>query len=446
MGCGQKEPPVAQLPPAEVTVALPLTWEVTEDFEDIGQTASVEEVEIRARVSGYLVENLVADGALVNKDQELFKIDPSPYKAAYDAAAAEVKRWEATLAKTEADLKRNVKLVQTGAVSREDYELSAAQVAVSRAELEGGKAKVERANLDLGWTVVKAPFDGRIGKCNFDVGDLVPVGTADPATILTTILRVDQIWVYFNVPERTLLRYQQQVRESGRDARPDHIKDLKWPVYVGLPTGEGHPYQGILDFADNRVDPQTGTIRLRAILDNSQRVFTPGLFVRVRLPIGEPLPATLVPESAVGTDQGQKYLLAVDQEDVVQRVPVKLGRQLTLPGVDQSLRIVQEGLKAEQRVIVNGIQRARQGVKVAPKQVELPRPQAAAPTAPAEQTPASAPAPTVEEKPAEPTPSPAKESAATPAPTPEEKPAVAPAPPAEKQPSAAPAAEPAKPE
>lgn len=371
-GCGQQAPPVVQPPPPEVTVMQPITWEMTDDFEDTGQTAAVDEVEVRARVSGYLIKRHVPDGAEVKKDQVLFTIDPEPYQAALDKATADVERWKATLDRAIADLARTKALLPSGAATQEEYDLNVAQVKLNEAELRGAEANLKRAQLDLGWTEIKAPFDGRISKCNFSAGDLIPVGSAGEATTLTTIVSTQSMWVYFNVPERTVLLYQQQVRKEGKDPRPDHIKDVKAPFFIGLAVEEGYPRAGTLDFFDNRVDPQTGTIQMRGILDNADRSLTPGLFVRVRLPMSLPAPALAVPESAIGTDQGQKYLLAVGKDDVVERLPVVLGRQIRPEGSKEVFRAILSGLEAGQTVIVNGIQRARTGAKVTPKSTETP--------------------------------------------------------------------------
>ncbi len=371
-GCGQQAPTVVPPPLPEVTVMKPATWQITDDFEDTGRTAAVDEVEMRARVSGYLIKRHVPDGAEVKKDQVLFTIDPEPYQAALDKANADVERWRATLDRAIADLARTKALLPSGAATQEEYDLNVAQVKLNEAELKGAESTVKRAQLDLGWTEIKAPFDGRISKCNFSEGDLIPMGSAGEATTLTTIVSTRSMWVYFNVPERTVLAYQEQVRKQGKDSRPDHIKDVKAPFFIGLAVDEGYPREGTLDFVDNRVDPQTGTIQLRGILDNADRSLTPGLFVRVRLPMSLPAPTLVVPESAIGTDQGQKYLLAVDNDNVVERLPVVLGRQVRPEGTKTTFRAILSGLEPDKTVIVNGIQRARTGAKVAPKPEESP--------------------------------------------------------------------------
>ncbi|MHB8897784.1 MAG: efflux RND transporter periplasmic adaptor subunit [Thermoguttaceae bacterium] len=392
LGCGEQGPPVVQLPTPEVTVMQPLTLQVTDDFEDTGRTAAVEDVEIRSRVSGYLVKRHVPDGAEVKKDQVLFTIDPEPYQAALDRTLADVDRWKATLEKATADLARTRQLVPTGAASKEELDLNIAQVKLNEAEVKGAEADVKRAQLDLTWTEIKAPFDGRISKCNFSEGDLIPLGSEGEATTLTTIVSTQSMWVYFNVPERTLLEYQRQVRKEGKDSRPDHVKDVKAPFYIGLAVEEGYPRAGLIDFVDNRVDLQTGTIQLRGVVDNADRSLAAGLFVRVRLPMSDPRPSLLVPETAIATDQGQKYLLAVGEGDVVQRLPVVLGRQIRPEGFGEYFRVILSGLEPGKSVIVNGIQRARTGAKVAPKPAEpaaqgqvKPEPAAAAPTPPATQ-------------------------------------------------------------
>ncbi len=376
LGCGGSAPPVVEVPPPEVTVMQPVTAQVTDDFEDTGRTAAVEDVEIRSRVSGYLVKRHVLDGTEVKKDQVLFTIDPEPYQAKLDRANADVERWKATLEKAAADLSRSTRLLPTGAVSQEEYDLNVAQVKLNEAEIKGAEANLKQAQLDLGWTEIKAPFDGRIGKSNFSEGDLIPLGNAGEMTTLTTIVSTQNMWVYFTVPERTVLTYQQQVRKEGKDPRPEHIKNAKAPFFIGLAIEEGYPRAGIIDFVDNRVDLQTGTIQMRGLVDNADRSLTPGLFVRVRLPMSEATAALIVPERAIATDQGQKYLLAVGQGDIVERLPVALGRQIRPENSEEDFRVILSGLEADRKVIVNGIQRARTGAKVAPKAAETPAPPA----------------------------------------------------------------------
>jgi len=372
-GCRGQGPALAEVSAPEVTVISPVEAQIADEFEETGQTAAVEDVKIRARVSGYLLKKHVPDGAIVKKDQPLLKIDPVNYQAALDRARAEVARWQASVEKTQADMRRNEKLLPNGAVSREDYDLSVAQFKIAQAELLGAQANVRRCEQDVKDTEIVAPIDGRMGPCNFSIGDLVPAGGPDESSVLTSVATIDPMWVYFNMPERKVLELQDEARRDGYGNRPEHFKNLKWPASIGLANEQGHPHQGILDFVDNRIDPQTGTLRVRAVVDNSQQYFQPGMSVRVKLPVSDPRQVLLVPESAVGTEQGQKYLLTVDQESVVQRSPVKLGSQVALPGAAEPYRAISAGLAPAARVIVRGLQQARVGAKVVARQMSAPQ-------------------------------------------------------------------------
>jgi len=381
-GCEPPATAVADLPPPEVTVMKPVAWTLADEFEDTGRTAAVEDVQLRARVSGYLIEKSVPDGSEVKKGQVLFRIDPETYKATLEKSRAEVGRWQASLEKTIADLKRNEKLLPKGAISREEYDLSVAEVKISEAELKGAEADVRRAEIDLKDTEIVSPVDGRVSQSNYSLGDLVPAGGMGDASVLTTLVSIDPIWVEFNVPERTVLDLRQQAREMKLTDRPEHIKDWKWPVYVGLENEKGYPHQGIVDFVDNRIDRRTGTLRIRAVLSNADRLFQPEMFVRVKLPVSDDREVLLVPEVALGSDQGQKYVLTVDAENTVHRRLVTAGRSVTLPGSDEPYRVVLAGLKPDEAVIVNGLQRARVDAKVAPKTAPSPIVPAAKPESP----------------------------------------------------------------
>jgi RND family efflux transporter MFP subunit len=231
--------------------------------------------------------------------------------------------------------------------------------------------------LDVEFAKVTAPINGRVSRALVTKGNLVNAGGGD-ATLLTTIVSLDPIYVYFDIDERALLQYQQAARErAGGNNQPANVREAKIPVQLGLANEAGFPYAGVIDFADNRVDPQTGTIRVRAVFANANRFFTPGLFARVRVPVGDKYQALLVPDRAIGTDQGQKYVLAVNKENVVEYRAVKLGR------LHDGLRVIQDGLKPDELVIVNGIQRARPGVPVTPQRTEVATPGAAAVAPPA---------------------------------------------------------------
>jgi RND family efflux transporter MFP subunit len=365
LGCQREPPAVASLPPPQVSVAAPLEREVVDFDEYTGRMAAVEEVEVRARVRGYLIKVNFTEGAEVKQGDVLFEIDPRPFQAELDAAKGQVAQWEAKLARAEADVVRNERLLPKGAASQKDLDTAIAERGEARAAIQSARAAVERAALDVEFTKVTAPISGRVSRAYVTKGNLVNAGGGE-TTLLTTIVAMDPIYVYFDVDERAALQYQQATREqAGGNNQPANVREAKIPVQLGLATEAGFSHEGVIDFIDNRVDPQTGTIRVRGVFANADRVFTPGLFARVRIPVGDKYQAVLVPDRAIGTDQGQKYLLAVNDKNVVEYRAVKLGR------LHDGLRVIQEGVKPGEVVIVNGIQRARPGLTVTPERTEI---------------------------------------------------------------------------
>ena len=361
-GCTQGVSEAPKPPPPEVTVSTPASREVTDYFEFPGQTEAVGEVEVRARVTGYLTKVNFVDGQNVKKGDLLYEIDPRPYQAALDRAKGDRARLLALTGKATADLARSERLRPSGAVSQEEYEQHVADLAVDQASIQSAQATIRDAELNLEFTRIASPIDGRVSRTRITEGNLVQSGSGD-ATLLTTVVTTDPIYVYFNVEERVLLQYQEMALKTGQELHPKILKKLRLPVEIGLPNEEGFPHAGILDFADNKIDRNTGTLRTRGVFDNAKEYLTPGLYVRVRTPFGKPHQALLVSDRAIGTDQRQKYLLTVNQDDVAEYRPVKVGRLL------DGMRVIESGLKADDRVVVNGLQRARAGSAVQPRTV-----------------------------------------------------------------------------
>jgi RND family efflux transporter MFP subunit len=361
-GCNSAEPAVAETPPPPVTVSQPVAREVVDYDEYDGRISATETVEVRARVSGYIIKIDFQDGQIVQKDDLLFEIDPRPYKAALEAAEAEVRLTDAKVKQTEADVKRNQPLVASGATTRAEFDKLVADAGVATSAVSAKKAMVESARLDLEFTQIKAAIGGRISRPQITVGNLV---SAAGETVLTTITSIDPMYVYFDIDERSLLRYKNVYRKEGQ-AEETTVKELKIPVDVALEGEENYPHHGVLDFADNRVNASTGTIQVRGVLPNPKRMLDSGMRARVRIPAGDAHKAVLVTERAVGNDQGRKFLYVVNDQNVVERRDVKLDR---LVGGMQS---VKEGIKTSDWVIVNGIQRVRDAMKVAPKQSPMP--------------------------------------------------------------------------
>ena len=372
VGCAKTAPSVDKTPP-RVTVSKPLASEVTDYLEFPGCTEAVSEVEIRSRVTGYITKVNFEDGQEVKACQELFEIDPRPYQAALDRAKGDLALLEATQEKAEADLARGDRLLPSGAISQEEYDLDVAKLKQAEASIDSAKAAVTQAALDLEFTKILSPIDGRVSRARIREGNLVQSG-GNNAAVLTTVVTTDPIYVYFNVDERALLRYQELARQAGQDLRPSRLKDLKLPVEIGLANEEGFPHAGILDFTDNKVDRGTGTLRVRGAFENTQEYLTPGLFVRVRIPFGQPHQALLISERAIGRDQKLRFLLTVNEKQVVECREVRLGAKR------EGMRVIESGLKPDDLVIVKGLQRARPGEPVSPHAEE---PAVASPSLPA---------------------------------------------------------------
>jgi RND family efflux transporter MFP subunit len=347
------------MPPPEVQVSLPITDREVTDYEDFpGRIMAVDDITVRARVTGYLIKAKFKEGTEVTKDDVLFEVDPRPYKAELARAEGNVLQAQGHLKRLEADYQRASGLVARGAMGREDFDKVAGDRTEAAGALEVAKANLDLARLNLEYTQVRAPLSGRVGRRFIDPGNLVK---ADD-TALTTIVSLDPIYAYFNLDERSTLKAQQLIREKKIEWNPD--KGL--PVWLGMANEEGFPRRdGKIKFVDNRVDPDTGTWQLRALFTNPDRALTPGLFVRIRLPVGNPYKPLLVAEEALGTDQGQKFLYVVDTAKKVDYRRVKVGR------LHDGLRVITDGLTVREMVVVSGLQRVRPGIEVNPELVPM---------------------------------------------------------------------------
>ncbi len=365
--CEQKNTYV-EPPPPKVTVAQPLQEGVIDYLEFTGTTRAFEEVEIRARVAGFLQSMHFTPGTLVEKGDLLFVIDPREYRAALNAAQADLESAMAKLRRAETEYARAERLFKQKAGAEKNVVQWRGERDIAKAAVDMAKAKVERARLDLGYTKVTAPIAGRVGRNLVDVGNLV--GEREP-TLLTTITSYDPMYVYFNLNERDLLKvvamYRESIKQKGFD--PDTDADIKAeiPLFLGLANEEGYPHKGMLDFAESSVDPGTGTLQLRGVFPNPGKApsLYPGLFTRIRMPIAERENALLVTERAVGADQGGRYLLAVSSENVVEKRLIRMGQLV------DGLRVIEEGIQPGDLVMVNGLQRARPGAKVDPERTDM---------------------------------------------------------------------------
>jgi RND family efflux transporter MFP subunit len=361
-GCSRGPEGAPDAAPPPVSVSRPLERYVTDYAEFTARTAAVDSVEVRAHVWGYLHKVNFKEGAMVQKGDVLFELDPRPYEALVNQAKAQVRQAEAQLTYDEAEYQRNLQLVRTGAVAQSDLDKTASARGVDRANIAAAKALAASRELDLGYTKVVAPVSGRVSRYVVTVGNLVQSGDQGGGTLLTTIVSVDPMYAYFDVDEHTVLRVRQLIREGKADSPRETVV----PVWLGLGNEPNHPHQGTIDFVDNQVNPRTGTMRLRGVFPNKDQVLAPGLFGRVRVNIGRAHRAFLVSERALDTDQGQQIVYVVGEDDTVAARPVKLG------ALQEGLREITEGLNGDERVIVNGLQQARPGSKVQPTLVDMP--------------------------------------------------------------------------
>jgi RND family efflux transporter MFP subunit len=359
--CGGGDKEIALPPPPEVTVAVPDRGPVQEFSEFSGNTRAVEFANIRARVQGTLEKMMFTPSIIVQAGDVLFEIEPEPYRAERDQAAARVESAKSKLDQADSDLQRVELAGKTRAVSQQDIDQARSMRDQARANLLGAKSRLEQAEINLGYTRVHTPITGRVSRRFVDLGNLV--GAGEP-TLLTTVTRIDPIYVYFDAPEDLVLGWLSQVRERRNEeaASGEAADDPPTAVRIATAADEDFPHQGYIDYIDNTVDATTGTIEMRAIIDNKDEVLFPGLFVRVRI-LGEMAEEALkIDERAVGTDLGGKYVLVVGEENVVEQRYVELGRVQD----DGSVRVI-EGLEADDRYIVNGMLRARAGFPVSPQ-------------------------------------------------------------------------------
>ncbi|OKO67728.1 efflux RND transporter periplasmic adaptor subunit [Bradyrhizobium sp. AS23.2] len=361
-GCDKSASQAAAPPPAPVTVAQPVKRTVTDWDEFTGRFEAVEEVQVRPRVGGFVNSVEFQDGAIVHQGDLLYVIDPRPFEAVALQADGQLSDARAKVELAKRELDRGLNLVQTSAVSEQVVDqrrqaLQAAHAAETQAE-----GALKAAKLNIEFTHVAAPITGRVSRHLVSPGNLVQGSDNGSSTLLTSIVTLDPIYVYFDMDETTFIKYSKLWFEGRRPSS----RDTANPVQVTL-AGETKPsHDGAINFLDNRLDVSTGTLRSRAVVKNTDLSILPGQFGRVRLIGSAPYEALLIPDAAVATDQSRKIVFVVKPDDTVEARAVVLGP------LDDGLRVIREGLKAEDRVIVNGIQRARVGAKVAPHMAQAP--------------------------------------------------------------------------
>ncbi|MGY4497412.1 RND family efflux transporter MFP subunit [Bradyrhizobium sp. GM24.11] len=361
-GCEDKNTFVAP-PPPKVDVATPVQRPVTRYVEATGNTAPIKSVDLVARVQGFLQSQDYQDGTFVKQGTQLFTIEPETYKLKLDQAQAAEAGAQASLKQAEADFRRQSELVQRQAVSQATLDTSTSTRDNAQASLQQAQANTRIAEVNYSYTKVSAPFDGIVSAHMVSIGELV--GVSSP-TQLATIVAMDPIYVNFTVNEQDVLRIRAEAARRGLTA-----PDLKqFPIEIGLQTETGYPHEGHLDYVAPTLNSSTGTLAVRGLVPNDKRVLLPGYFVRVRVPFTQEKDALLVPDTALGSDQGGRYLLVVGADNIVEQRKVQIGP------VDNGLRVIEGGLKLDDRVVIAGLLRVIPGQKIDPQVTKMDQPQA----------------------------------------------------------------------
>jgi RND family efflux transporter MFP subunit len=363
-GCGSGQAPAQQAaPPPQVTVAKPTVRTIIDQDEYVGRFTAVDSVDVRSRLSGYLASVHFTDGQMVKKGDLLFTIDRRPFQVVLDQARANLTQSRATLAFAEADLARGQQLVRDKTITEQVFDQRTQAKRVAEAAVAANEAIVHQAELDFDqYSQLRAPIDGRIGDRRVSPGNLIPGGATGNTTLLATIVSIDPIRFEFTFDEGAYLRY-------ARFNPPGDDPTKRWSsmtVKLKLLDEQTFAHDGQMDFIDNAISQTSGTIRGRAVFANPGALFTPGMFGRIQVPGSPPYEALLIPDAAIGTEQTRKFVMVVDGEDVVRQKYVTLGQ--TVDG----LRVIKDGLARDDRVIVDGLMRARPGVKVTPQEKPAP--------------------------------------------------------------------------
>jgi RND family efflux transporter MFP subunit len=369
-GCGQS-PQQAAAPPPKVTVAKPVKRTIVDHDEYVGRFVPIDVVEMRARVSGYLDKVHFLDGQIVKQGDLLFTIDKRPFQNTLDQARANLETAKSNVVFTQSDLARGQQLLRDRTISEQIFEQRSQSFRNAQSAVAASEAMVRQAELDLEFTELRAPVTGRIGDRRVTTGNLVTGGTGGSTTLLATVVSIDPIRFEFTFDEASLLRYERLAREgttdvTGRGNAAVRLKLIDEPEFS---------HYGRMDFVDNVIDRSTGTIRGRAQFSNSDDIFTPGMFARVQVPASAPYDALMVPDAAIGTEQVRKFVYVIDKDNIARQRLVRLGQAV------DDLRVIKEGVSADDRVIVNGLMRVRPGQKVTPEEQQaVPQASAAKPT------------------------------------------------------------------
>ncbi|MGB8447185.1 MAG: efflux RND transporter periplasmic adaptor subunit [Pseudolabrys sp.] len=357
--CGEQQKQGGGPPPPAVTVAKPIKRTVVDYDEYVGRFAAINSVEIRARVSGYLDKLHFKDGQVVKQGDLLFTIDKRPFQNTLDQARANLVQAQSNVAFTESDYTRGQQLVRDKTITDQTFEQRAQAFRNAKASVSANEAAVRQAELDMEFTELRAPMNGRIGDRRVSPGNLVTGGTGGNTTLLATIVSIDPIYFEFTFDEASYLRYE-RLSTAGQDVAS---RNAGVQVALKLIDESDFDHKGRMDFVDNVIDRSTGTIRGRAVIANSKEIFTPGMFARVRVPGTAPYEALLVPDAAIGTEQARRFVMVVDDQDTARPKYVTLG-QVTKDG----LRAIKDGIGPDDRIVVSGLMQARPGQKVKPEE------------------------------------------------------------------------------
>jgi len=371
VGCQKQvtKPPAAPLKIATVQAA---SQQITDYDEYVGRTGAIETVEVRARVTGYIKQIHFVDGQRIQEDDLLFSIEPDVYQAAHQQALAKIDLMKARVGLAKSKLARAKSLIDVKAISQEEYEENVAALTEAQAQQVAAEADTQISALDLKYTEVRSPISGRIDRAQITPGNIV-TGGLGTGTLLTTIVKTDPMYVYFDVDEQSVLRYQRMtIQKNQTEGQPPQagvqrdLKSFEIPCFVQLGDEKDYPHQGKLDFLQNSIDERTGSIKLRAVLDNPENLYKAGMFVRVRVPVSEPYSAVLVPEASIGVDQDTRYVIAIGADKKPARQSVQLGRAIG------TWRVITKGLEAGAEVVYRGLQRVRPGAELDIQRIEVP--------------------------------------------------------------------------
>lgn len=361
-GCGEGNSAApAAAPPPPVSVAAVIEKRVNDWDEFTGRLEAVDTVDVRPRVSGYIERVAFHEGSEVERGDLLFEIDPRPFQTELNRVEAELARARSQFELAQSQLRRSEQLLQQNFISQQAYDDRASASREAAANVKAAEAAVANARLNLDYTKVRSPVAGRVGRAEVTVGNLVNGLGGPNASLLTTVVSLDPIYAYFDVDEQVYLKYGDLARTGERPSSRTH----RSPIYLGLAHEQGFPHQGYVDFFDNQLNPQTGTIRARAVFANKERAFTPGLFARLKLVGSGAYDGILINDRAIGTDQSKRFVLVVGVDNKA------LYRQVTLGPLVDNLRVVKQGLKPGEVVVVNGVQRVRPGEPVTPQRIPM---------------------------------------------------------------------------